>query len=324
MDKKVSIIVPVYNVEKYIDECIQSLVSQTYPHLEIILVDDASPDRCGDICDRWAQADPRIRVIHKKNGGAASARNAGIDAATGDYICFVDSDDAVEPEYVSHLVQTLEISHADAAVCGFYFWSRNGANPCSGETAPGVYDCAEYMLQFLKDWSCPLLWNKIFRREAIGSLRMEEGHKVDDEFFTYQVCMNCKLTAVSDRCLYRYRLRASSVMQDMAAVQEKIMLDRLQYNVDRYRNVSEKMPELESAFFVHTLDTLTRYWHHSKDMPEAQRQLRTWINGHARRLLRAELSLKQKLAYLRAFYMKKPAVMAEPNPIQMDADAYFD
>lgn len=324
MDKTVSIIVPVYNVEKYLDECARSLVGQTYSNLEIILVDDASPDRCGEICDRWAQADSRIRVIHKKNGGAASARNAGIDAATGDYICFVDSDDAVDPEYIRHFVQTLEANRADAAVCGFYFWSQSGVEACTGETAPGLYRCEEYMLRFLKDWSCSLLWNKLFKREAIGNIRMEEGHKVDDEYFTYQVCMNCKLVAVSDRCLYRYRLRASSVMQDMAAVQEKIMLDRIQYNVDRYRNVSAKMPKLEAAYFVHTLDTLTRYWHHSKDMPAAQQEIRRWVGNHIPGILRMRTSARCKLGYLNRLYLRKPAVMSEPNPIQLAPWEYFD
>lgn len=324
MDKLVSIIVPVYNVEKYIDECVQSLIGQTYKNLEIILVDDASPDNCGAICDTYAKQDSRIVVIHKSNGGAASARNAGLDAATGAYVCFVDSDDAVEAEYVQYLVQALETHQADAAVCGFYFWNQEGQKPCLTETASGIYNCEAYMLRFLQDWSCSLLWNKIFVREAIGNIRMAEGHRVDDEYFTYQVCMNCKKVVQGDQCLYRYRLRASSAMQDLASVQQKVMLDRIEYNVTRYANVAAKMLQLDEAFFIFTLDTLARYWHHSKDMPAAQQQIRSWINDHVGRLLRAKLTLKQKLAYLRAFYMKKPAVMAEPNPIQMDADAYFD
>lgn len=324
MDKMVSIIVPVYNVSAYLDECIESLVCQSYRNLEILLVDDGSKDNSGEICDRWGEKDARIRVIHKVNAGAASARNAGLDAATGAFVCFVDSDDVVLPEYVQTLVKALETQRADAAVCGFYFWSREGQKSCLTETAPGVYDCQGYMLRFLQDWSCSLLWNKIFTKEAIGDIRMTEGHRVDDEYFTYQVCMNCKKVAQTDLCLYRYRLRASSAMQDLASVQQKVMLDRIEYNVTRYANVSAKMPQLDEAYFVFTLDTLARYWHHSKDMPVAQQQLRAWINGHFGRLLRSKLALKQKLVYLRAFYMKKPAVMAEPNPIQMESEAYFD
>lgn len=324
MDKKVSIIVPVYNVEKYIEECVQSLLGQSYQNLEIILVDDASPDRCGEICDSYAARDNRVRVIHKKNGGAASARNAGLDAATGDYICFVDSDDVILPEYVRILVQTLETKAADGAACGFYFWSREKQEPCYGESTPGTYKCADYMLRFLKDWSCSLLWNKIFRRESVGNIRMEEGHRVDDEFFTYQVCMNCNKVAVTDRCLYRYRLRASSTMQDMNSVHQEIMLDRIAYNIARYGHIAEKMPQLEEAFFASTLDTLARYWHHSKDMPQAQQEIRNWVKAHTGRILKLHISLRQKLRYLNLLYLKKPMVMSEPNPIQMAQQEYFD
>lgn len=323
-DKKVSIIVPVYNVARYLDECAASLVGQTYRNLEILLIDDGSRDGSGRLCDRWAEKDARIRVIHKINGGAASARNAGLNAASGDLVCFVDSDDVAEPDYVGHLVQSLEETQADAAVCGFWFWSRRKAEACTGETEPGAYSCEAYMLRFLQDWSCSLLWNKIFKRETIGDIRMEEGHRVDDEYFTYQVCMNCSVVAVTDRCLYRYRLRASSAMQDMASVQEKIMLDRIGYNTMRYRHIADKMPGLEEPYFLHTLDTLTRYWHHSKDMPAAQKAIRGWVKAHTGRILRLNLPLRVKLAYLKGLYLQKPTVMSEPNPIQMEQQEYFD
>lgn len=323
-NKKVSIIVPVYNIALYLDECVSSLAGQTHRDLEILLIDDGSTDGSGARCDCWAEADQRIRVIHKPNGGAAAARNAGLDAATGDYICFVDSDDAVEPDYAAHLVQTLEQAHADAATCGFWFWSRGGCEDRTGSTAPGLYDREGYMACFLGDWSCSLLWNKIFRRKAVGDIRMAEGHRVDDEYFTYQVCMNCAAVAVSDRPLYRYRLRSSSAMQDMAAVQEKIMLDRVGYITARYDQVSEKLPALEQAYFTDALDTMARYWHHSKDMPAAQREIRRWARRHTGRILTLSMPLKRRLGYLKALYLKKPAVTAEPNAIALDAAAYFD
>lgn len=323
-DKKVSVIVPVYNIALYLDECVSSLVGQTYRNLEILLIDDGSTDDSGVRCDRWAAEDDRVRVIHKVNGGAAAARNTGLDVAGGDLVCFVDSDDAAEPDYVRHLVRTLEEYRADAATCGFRFWSRSKAEIRTGDTKPGVYDREEYMCCFLLDWSCSLLWNKIFSREAIGSLRMAEGHRVDDEYFTYQVCMNCAAVAVSDRPLYRYRLRSSSVMQDMAAVQEKIMLDRVGYLTTRYGHIADRMPALEDAYFVNTLDTISRYWHHSKDMPEAQKAIRRWVKAHTGRILKLRLPLRRKLGYLRGLYLRKPAVTAEANPIQMDAQEYFD
>ena len=323
-NRKVSIIVPVYNIALYLDECVSSLVGQTHRDLEILLIDDGSTDGSGTRCDRWAEADPRIRVIHKRNGGAAAARNAGLDAATGGFICVVDSDDAVETDYATHLLRTLEDAHADAATCGFWFWQRGGCEDRTGSTAPGLYDREGYMDCFLRDWSCSLLWNKIFRREAVGDIRMAEGHRVDDEYFTYQVCMNCAAVAVSDRPLYRYRLRASSAMQDMAAVQEMIMLDRVGYITTRYGQVSEKLPALEEAYFTDALDTMARYWHHSKDMPTAQTQIRRWVRRHTGRILTLKMPLRRRLGYLKALYLRKPAVTAEPNAIALDAAEYFD
>ena len=323
MDKKVSIIVPVYNVEKYIEECVQSLLGQSYQNLEIILVDDASPDNCGAICDAYAEKDSRVKVIHKPNGGAASARNAGLDAATGDYICFVDSDDVIRADYVQILLAAAEEKDATIAVCDLCYWKKTETQIVHCEKE-GCYSAKEYLLEFTKSWSCSLMTNKLFKREAIGAIRFEEGHYIDDEFFTYLVVINSDIIVVKSAPLYYYRMRKTSVMQNLLSHQQKVMLDRIEYNVTRYTNVSVKMPQLDEAFFVFTLDTLARYWHHSKDMPIAQQQLRTWINDHLGRLIRAKLPLKQKLIYLRAFYLKKPAIMAEPNPIQMDADAYFD
>ena len=109
-DIKVSVVVPVYNVEKYLDRCINSIINQTYHNLEIILVDDGSPDNCPQMCDEWAQKDERIRVVHKKNAGLGIARNTGIDHATGDYICFFDSDDYVEQNIIIECVESIQYS----------------------------------------------------------------------------------------------------------------------------------------------------------------------------------------------------------------------
>ena len=323
MDKKVSIILPVYKVSAYLEECIRSLMEQDYENLEIIPVDDGSPDDCGAILDRLAAEDPRIKPIHKKNGGAASARNAGIDAATGEYLCFVDSDDMVERNYVSHLMTNLLQHDADISVCGFFMWGTKSitTQPCI--TPSGVYGKREYLLQFLKDWECSPLPNKLFRRECIGDIRMAEGHRIDDEFFTYKVVMNSNRVVVSDACLYHYRIRGSSVMQDMADKQERVMLDRIEYLTARHADIAAAFPELENAFFLDTLDTMTRYWNHSKDMPKAQKAIRAWVNAHRGKILKSRFSLKQKAAYLIALYIKKPQFCGESNSLELDQNDYF-
>lgn len=321
MNSKVSIVLPVYNVSTYLEECIRSLMGQDYENIEIIPVNDGSKDGSGQILDALAAEDPRVKPIHKENGGAASARNVGIDAATGEFICFVDSDDGVEPSYISHLVHTVEEAQADIAVCGFSYWSQTGNTPCNGETPDGIYNGQEYLAQFLKDWSCSLLWNKIYRREAVGDIRMATGHRVDDEYFTYQVVMNSRKVVVTSPNLYRYRLRKSSVMQDVAKTNEPIMLDRVGYMIQRYAHIATAVPELEDPFFRDALDNLNRYWNHSKDMPNAQRAIRQWVKAHRGRIMK--LPLKQRLATFLNFYLHKPRLCGEANPLELEQDDYF-
>lgn len=117
MNNLISVIVPVYKVEKYIKKCIESIINQTYENLEIILVDDGSPDNCGKICDEYAKKDKRIKVIHKENGGVSSARNLGLEKSNGQYITFIDSDDWIEEEYCEILLTTLKEQNADCAIC---------------------------------------------------------------------------------------------------------------------------------------------------------------------------------------------------------------
>ena len=119
MNPLISVIVPVYKAEKYLDKCVQSIVNQTYKNLEIILVDDGSPDNCPEMCDEWAKKDSRIKVIHKENGGVSSARNAGLDNSFGDYIGFVDSDDFIENDFYECLYDNLVENGADISFCTF-------------------------------------------------------------------------------------------------------------------------------------------------------------------------------------------------------------
>lgn len=318
----VSIIVPVYGVEAYLPACVDSLLVQTYKNFEIILVDDGSPDGCPAICDAYAAKDPRVHVIHKKNGGAASARNAGLDATQGEYICFVDSDDLVCPNYVEKLRSTLDATDADIAVCGFTQMTRDNETVYADRETAGVFDCSDYIAQFLKYWTCALLWNKIFRREAIGTLRMEEGHRIDDEFFTYQVVLNCRSIAVFDAPLYRYRLRVSSVMQDFGKNSEQIMLDRIDYTKQRYISVVEALPALQALFFLDMTDSFARYWLTCRDMPEAKRKIHQWAIQNMRSIMTSEMTSKQKIVYLYILFLKRSGTASQQPSMRSTAN-YF-
>lgn len=321
--KLVSIIIPVYGVEAYLSECVDSLLNQTYRNLEIILIDDSSPDGCAEICDQYARKDARVKVIHKKNGGAASARNTGLDAATGDCICFVDADDVAEKEYVEHLLTALIEADADIAVCGYCDLTKTQRRvaPCQ---KPGIYSQEEYLACFLKDWSSSLLWNKIYRREVIGTLRMAEGHKIDDEFFTYRIVMNSQKIIVTDAPMYGYRMRTSSVMNDKASNGERILLDKIEYIRVRYADVAKQYPVLEQAFLADAVDTMIRLWRDSYNSPKAQAEIRKWVNAHVGEIIKMKIPIRLRLVYLYHLYCRKPKALSDEKIEKTDLADYFD
>lgn len=212
MNELISVIVPIYKVEAYLDECVQSIVDQTYPHLEIILVDDGSPDSCGSMCDEWAKRDARIKVIHKPNGGLSDARNAGLEIASGDYIAFVDSDDWIEPGMYEKMLSALVKEEADICACRILscFPDRRAAWGCPSyrvtdpeQTLAMLYDDAAYPVSAL---------NKLYRRELWEQLRFPVGKICEDAFTTYRLIHSAERIVQLPEALYCYRIRPESIM----------------------------------------------------------------------------------------------------------------
>ena len=209
----ISVVVPVYRVEKYLDHCIQSIAEQTYSNLEILLVDDGSPDGSGAICDRWAARDSRIRVFHKQNAGAGAARNTALDGARGEIITFVDSDDYLHPNMFSHLCGLMK-DGVEIAECEIGITERDDLAMDDG-TGAEILVCAteEALRLHIQDevfrQRPP---NKLYRRECVGDIRFPEGNLIDDEFFTYKVLGNAKKLAHSSACMYAYRQQSGSAM----------------------------------------------------------------------------------------------------------------
>ncbi|SRR5690606_3352114 len=206
----VSIIVPIYNVEEYIEECVDSILNQTYQNIEVILVNDGSPDRCGEICEEYSLKDQRIRVIHKENGGLSDARNAGLDICQGEFISFVDSDDTVLSTFIEVLYQNLVQYKADLSVIGSY---RN-ANEIINHVGTRVNFYPNY-LDFLydstiKDWKVEV-WRKLYKREIWESLRFPVGKKSEDTFIFPYIVYQRKIV-YSDAKLYYYRINPKSIM----------------------------------------------------------------------------------------------------------------
>ena len=226
----ISVIVPVYNIEKYIARCIESLMNQTYKDLEIILVDDGSTNSAGEICDAYAQKDNRIKVIHRENGGLSAARNTGIDIATGEYISFIDGDDWIEDTMYEEMVQLAKEQLADLVVCRYRCIYKN--HETDGSTGQiTVYEKPLSMLkQYLKEDEAFLIqhaaWNKLYHRELLGEERFPEGKWYEDVVFSAKILSKVKKGIYLDHALYNYVCeREDSIMN--AGMTERIFTDRI-------------------------------------------------------------------------------------------------
>lgn len=254
LHKLISVIVPVYNVSKYLDECVNSIIMQTYKELEIILIDDGSTDKSGVICDAFKDVDSRIIVIHQKNSGSGSAKNTGLKAAKGQYLAFVDGDDYLEPDAFEYMVSHLESSNADVIQCSYKnkFINKSVNNILS---PVGEFTTEEYLKLYTTDWTCGLLWDKIYKRKLFNGIYFEVGRVVDDEFFTYQGLMKAKKIVRSTHIVYNYRKRASSVSY-LPNNMEKIIIDKLDYITARREKINDSFPNLKNIFNNHYLNML--------------------------------------------------------------------
>ena len=215
-EKKISIIIPIYNVEKYLPACVESILQQTYKNLEVILVDDGSPDQCPVICDELAQKDDRIRVIHQKNKGLSGARNTGIDNAQGDYLIFVDSDDTVEQTLVEELYTYAEKWNCAIVACGRNYIFEDGQIVCKiAHDESKVYGFEEAMQEMnsfrLFDMSA---WAKIYRKELFEDIRFPEGKLSEDYYIMYKLFDKAQTIGYVAKPLYNYLQRQSSISRN--------------------------------------------------------------------------------------------------------------
>lgn len=209
----ISIIVPVYKVEKYLNKCVKSIINQTYSNLEIILVDDGSPDNCGKMCDDYAKKDKRIKVIHKKNGGLSDARNKGIEIATGDYIGFVDSDDWINPDMYKILYELLIKYNADISCCNLV---RTVEDIKIEEKKIEVktFSKEEYLKKYFKINSQDCVyyaWNKLYKKSIIDKEQYPVGLTSEDVVGTYKALLKTEKIVETNRVLYYYRYNPNSI-----------------------------------------------------------------------------------------------------------------
>lgn len=228
MRELVSIIVPVFKVEKYIKRCLDSISCQTYENLEILVVDDGSPDKSLEICKECASIDPRIIIISKSNGGLASARNAALEIAKGRYIACVDSDDWIEPNMIETLVNNIENNECDLSVCD-YFIEKNGKNSLRNTTDGKllVLDSIQAMkYALLPKYFYGFAWNKLYKRELIGTLRyFEEFRKGEDSPFSCEYISRCNKVVYQKTPLYHYRMDTTSITRSSFSPWKLSVLD---------------------------------------------------------------------------------------------------
>ncbi len=224
-DKRISIIVPIYNVEKYLDKCVESIANQTYKNLEIILVDDGSPDGCPQKCDEWAKKDKRIKVIHKTNGGLSDARNAGLEIATGEFIGFVDADDYIDLTMFEKLLKTINTNNVDLALCGIQRVDELGQKIDYKEVNLSNTDehniiNAFFSYNFYRDNGkictdniMASVWRFLYKKEAINSNRFVKNLYCEDIVFNLQVIGQKTKIAVVNEPLYYYLIRQGSTLR---------------------------------------------------------------------------------------------------------------
>lgn len=242
MQELISIIVPIYEVEQFLCRCIDSLLAQTYTNYELILVDDGSPDRCGDICDEYAQKDKRIKVVHKENGGLSDARNVGIAIASGDYIAFVDSDDWVTPNYLSCLLETLKETASDICESEILYTSQMQEQPVNQECKLQVYETEEALKQLISDKNLhQYVWNKLYKRCCIEGISFAVGKTNEDEFWTYQVFGKARKVVKTSEVLYFYFQREGSIMGTGYNLRR---LDALEAKQQRQCYIEKNFPSL--------------------------------------------------------------------------------
>ena len=213
----VSVIIPVYNVAQYLQEALDSIIHQTYPNIEIIIIDDGSTDGSGEICDEYAGRDSRIRVIHQENKGLSAARNAGLDTMGGDMVAFLDPDDAYCPEFIEAMTDSMIRENADMAVCKYTIYRTTEYMPEAGTEKPkptiqpGTYK-RNGALRALADRQLNhSVWNKIYRRNIWDGIRFPEGHVFEDINVTFQLIDRCQRMYVLDQPQYKYRKRPGSI-----------------------------------------------------------------------------------------------------------------
>lgn len=259
MEDLISVIVPIYNVEKYIRKCVDSILKQTYKNIEIILVDDGSKDECGKIIDEYKELDARVKVIHKKNGGLSDARNCGMKCSTGRFLLFIDSDDWIDSEMIKKLYDNIQKYNADISICEFIEEDEEGK-----ELSNKKYD-DKILLFTPKEAIKDLIvqknitnhaWNKLYKKEIFDNIEYPKGQLMEDVSTTYKLIENSNQIVYQNIALYHYIQRNKSILGNITSKrindQEKAFFERNKYLENKYPEYSKEI-EIDNIKNVKTI-----------------------------------------------------------------------
>lgn len=296
----ISVIVPVYKTQEYLTRCVDSLLAQTYRNLEILLIDDGSPDESGAICDRFAKKDERVRVIHKENGGISDARNCGLDNFTGEYFVFVDSDDYVRADYVEYLYKLICDFDCKLAVCGYdvHFSDGNSIiNKAVERYAVSAKECMERL--FYDEFVTVGPWAKIYHRSLIGEIRYPFGKLFEDAGTTYRFIMKCDRIAFGEASKYFYAMRSQSIVTSDFNPHK---IDLLEMSDAMCDAAEERWPELAKASLrrrVYVRFSTLNQMLDTDAFPEKKAEMIAFVRANRHAVLRDDRApLRDKLALM--------------------------
>ena len=298
MTPLVSVIVPVYNVENYLEECISHIINQTYKNLEVILVNDGSTDTSALICTRWALLDNRIKVLNKLNGGLSSARNAGLDVAKGKIISFCDSDDYMHPEMLNRMLEIMERTKAEIVCCDYvstFFHELKKKVPYS------IFDSNEAISYLMDDkgYKC-FAWNKIYRKELFNIIRYPEGKLFEDIETTYKIFKTANRIAYLQEPLYYYRVREGSITKTKFSVKNYDLIEAIDYVInDVQKNKNPYFGKVMLGYMGYYFEFIKSGLRHQIDMKNEKSRLKQIVKKNKACLVKENsISFKKRIELL--------------------------
>jgi glycosyltransferase involved in cell wall biosynthesis len=331
MDFKISVIVPIFNVEKYLYKCIDSIINQTYASLEIILIDDGSTDNCGVICDDYSLKDNRIKIIHKQNGGLSDARNAGLDVATGNYISFIDSDDYIHKRFYETLINLIVKYNADIAQCEYSNIYEEDTNNFSNdkfninERITVLYNNNSALNNLFNEnyINTVVVWNKLYKRELFKNIRYPKGKVHEDEYTTYRVLFNTKKMILTRKRMYYYVQRSTSIMGKGFSIKHLDKLDAyyeqiLFYNDKKLFELEDKAKSTFEGLIEEAMISVLKSKFHNQN--EVFKNLINYYrNNYVLFINNSNISFKKKVIRLLFKYSSKSIIKLLCNLIYLKA-----